>query len=209
MYDDARDHGDCSPQVELARAQILLKSGRTRDAIESLDAIVSAEPDNDPAWSALAEAYGAANQPGQAIDAIRLALDIRPGKPAYRLQLARYFRATGQLDQSLAELAELENAAPQDHNVAFETGCVHQARRQFEKALHAFERAISLRSDDASAHYQAGLVLKSLKAYGRAADMFQRAVELNPEDSDALHQLAAVQALALVHGNFNASAVTP
>jgi hypothetical protein len=39
--------------------------------------------------------------------------------------------------------------------------------------------------------------------------MFQRAVELNPEDSDALHQLAAVQALALVHGNFNASAVTP
>jgi hypothetical protein len=38
--------------------------------------------------------------------------------------------------------------------------------------------------------------------------MFKRAVELTPDDASALHQLAAVHALALVHGGFQTSAVT-
>ncbi|MGA9531855.1 MAG: tetratricopeptide repeat protein [Anaerolineales bacterium] len=208
MYDDARAHGNSPLNVERARGQLLLKMGRPDEAIQSLSSIVQNDPDDDVAWAALAESYAAANEPGQAIDAIRMALDIRPDTNSYRLHLARYFRATGQLDQSLAELTDLQTNSPGDHQVAFEMGCVHQARRQFEKALGAFERAISLRADSASAHYQAGLVLKTLKAYSRAAEMFQRAVDLNPQDSEALHQLAAVQALALVHGRVNATAVT-
>jgi tetratricopeptide (TPR) repeat protein len=60
----------------------------------------------------------------------------------------------------------------------------------------------------AQAYIRAGLVYRGLKAYPQAARMFKRAVELSPDDPSALHQLAAVHALALVHGGFQTSAVT-
>lgn len=207
-YDEARQSGDDSPGLEVKRSKLLVRMGRAQDAIAGLKAIVEHDPHDEQSWAALAEAYAASNRTDEAIDALRLALEMRPGSAGHRLNLAQLFRKSGQLDQALDELTKLEQEAAADYRVPLEMGLVHRARRQWGLAQRSFERAIDLRSDSAAAHFHAGMVLKALKSYSQAAAMLQRAVDLNPHDSEALQQLAAVQALALVHGGIQNAAVT-
>lgn len=207
-FDEARKSADQLPSLERDRSRLLVRMGRAQDAIDGLQAIVEADPQDEQAWATLAEAYAASNRIDEAIDALRLALQIRPASIGHRLNLAQLFRKAGQLDQSLDELSKLETEAPNDYRVPLEIGLVHRARRQWGLAQRAFERAIDLRGDSAAAHFHAGMVLKALKSYAQAATMLQRAVALNPHDSEALQQLAAVQALELVHGGMQTAAVT-
>jgi tetratricopeptide (TPR) repeat protein len=194
--------------LEVKRSKLLVRMGRAQDAIAGLKAIVEHDPHDEQSWAALAEAYAASNRTDEAIDALRLALEMRPGSAGHRLNLAQLFRKSGQLDQALDELTKLEQEAAADYRVPLEMGLVHRARRQWGLAQRSFERAIDLRGDSAAAHFHAGMVLKALKSYSQAAAMLQRAVDLNPHDSEALQQLAAVQALALVHGGIQNAAVT-
>lgn len=208
LYERSQRWGGDSDDLLRARGQLLVKMGRAAEAVKSLRGLAESSTESDLTWSALAEAYQATGQTGQAIDALRMALRLRPGSPEYRVRLARLYRQAGQLDQALSELTELQSDQPDDYRVPLELGLVHKARRQYRRALASFEGAIQLEARSAAAYFQAGMVLKSLKAYPQASRMMARAVELNPDDSEALHQLAAVQALELVHGGIEATAVT-
>lgn len=193
--------------VELERARVLLSLGNPKEAISLLEELLGSYPGEGETWALLADAYAICSRLDDSIDAIRKALEIQPGSPEHRLALARYFRQSGQLDQALAELTALEADDPTDARIPIEIGLVHKARRQQDKALHAFQRAATIRPEIPTSHYEAGIILKGLKAYRQAAECFERVVELDPSDVDALHQLAAVQALELVHGGMGSPAV--
>lgn len=209
LYEDARPRSPNPAAIDQERGRVLVKMGRPDEALALLDGVVQTEPEWDEAWAQLAEAFEAAGRGSEAIDAMRMAIRLRPGSHTYRLRLARILRQQGRLDQALSELSDLQRESPDDHHVSLELGMVHHARRQWREALAAYQHAIETREDSAAAHFQAGMIFKTLKAYPRAARMLQRAVDLNPDDSEALHQLAAVQALELVHGGMQTSAVTP
>jgi tetratricopeptide (TPR) repeat protein len=208
LIEEAYGQTDLPTDIARIKASALFERGQAQDSINLLKKIVEQDPEDDQSWAALSQAYAGANQPGQAIDALRLALNLRPGYKPYRLELARLFRRTGQLDQALEELSSLQNEEPRDHDVPLEIGLVHQSRRQLQKALTAFQRSISLNESGAAAYFQAGMVLKSLKAYPQSVEMLEKAVSINPSDSEAMHQLAAVQALQLVHGGMQTTAVS-
>jgi tetratricopeptide (TPR) repeat protein len=126
---------------------------------------------------------------------------------SHRLVLARLCRKVGQLDLALDEIKQAQSFGAADSALLIELGRVHEDRRELDHALDAYERAISLNQSSAEAHFRAGLVLKNLKAYAQAARMLKRAVDLNPKDPETFHQLAAVHALALVHGGLMQTAV--
>jgi tetratricopeptide (TPR) repeat protein len=208
ILSDARQLAPGSnPSMEKEHARILLAAGAPENAISALEALLESTPGDDGAWALLADAYATSSRPEDAVDALRKALEIRPGAVDYRLLLSRLFRQFGQLDQALAELSALETEAPSDARIPFEIALVHKSRRQLDKSLSALQRSISIRGDIPSAHFEAGIILKSLKAYQHAAECFERVVELDPSDAEAHHQLAAVQALALVHGGMESMAV--
>lgn len=183
-----------------ARARLFLRSNRPEAAVLELKALVDARPEDDEAWASLAAAYETTGSLDEARGALQKALEVDPGSIRFRTGMARLNRKTGQLDQALSDLTYLQTQSPDDPDLAYEMGRVHESRRDPTKALDAYERAIALDRNHAEAHFHAGLVLKALKAYEQAADMFKRAVDLNPHDASAHHQLAAVRALELVHG---------
>ncbi len=85
---------------------------------------------------------------------------------------------------------------------------MYEARREFDRALDAYRRAVESAPELVEPYRRAGAVLKSIKAYAEAGRMLARAAELEP-DPKTLQQLAAVRALELVHGATHTLAVTP
>jgi tetratricopeptide (TPR) repeat protein len=193
--------------VQLARAKLLIQTGRAGQAAADLHPIVEKAAEDHRAWAVLAEAYEADEEIDSALGAASKSVRFAPRDPSYRLLLGRLCRKSGQLDRALDELTQAQKNSPTDTRLPLELGRVYEDRREPDKALEAFQRAVALNPDCEPAHFHAGLILKQLKAYQQAAQMFERCVELNPKDSNALHQLATVQALELVHGGMHQSAV--
>ena len=84
---------------------------------------------------------------------------------------------------------------------------VHEARREPNKALAAYQRAIAINPEDAEALFRASMLLKQQKAYEAAAEFLERAAKLDATNAETHQQLAAVRALQLVHGGIEAQAV--
>jgi len=206
-YDRALSHAPDALPVRLARSRLMSRMGRPDEAAEELRALLETKPESDVAWAALADAKEAAGDTQSALEAARQAVRLSPRCMSHRLVLARLCRKVGQLDLALDEIKQAQSFGAADSALLIELGRVHEDRRELDHALDAYERAISLNQSSAEAHFRAGLVLKNLKAYTQAARMFKRAVDLNPKDPETFHQLAAVHALALVHGGLMQTAV--
>ena len=208
IYDRALRVSEDDRAVRLARSKLLLRLGRTGEAVADLRVLTAEEEEFEEAWAALSEAYTSTEDNDAALEAASKAAKLAPRNVEYQLLLGRKFRESGQLDQALSVLTKASSLAPVDARIARELGDVHMARRQHSQALDAYLHAITLDPKETTAYKQAGLILKVLKSYGQAADMFEKAVSINPLDPDTLHQLAAVRALQLVHGGLEEQAVT-
>ncbi len=206
-YDRAIKISAGDPHIQLARSRLLMKSGQYSDAINDILAVVEVKQDPE-AWALLAEAYEQAAQMDKALEAINQALNHAPRSGTYRFQQGRIYRKTGQLDQALNILRELERDEPGIPGLAGELGKVYEDRRETDAALEAYLRAVALDRKDTESGMQAGLILKGLKSYEQAAEMFELVVASRPNDAKALHQLAAVRALQLVHGGIDPQVVT-
>jgi Flp pilus assembly protein TadD len=207
IYDRALRVSEDDRYVQLSRNKLLLRLGRTEEAVADLRTLTEAVSEFEDAWAALSEAYSSNGDNDAALEAASKAAQLAPRNVEYQLLLGRKFKESGQLDQALNVLTKASSLAPVDARIARELGDVHQARRQLTQALDAYLHAITLDPKEPAAYKQAGLILKVLKSYGQAADMFEKVVSLNPLDPDALHQLAAVRALQLVHGGMEKQAV--
>jgi len=207
IYDRALRVSEDDRVVQLARSKLLLRMGRTEEAVADLRALTDAETEFEEAWAALSEAYTSDGDNDAALEASSKAAKLAPRNAEYQLLLGRKFRESGQLDQALSVLSKASSLAPVDARISRELGEVHNARRQYTQALDAYLHAITLDPKEAATYKQAGLILKVLKSYGQAADMFEKSISINPVDPETLHQLAAVRALQLVHGGMEEQAV--
>jgi tetratricopeptide (TPR) repeat protein len=207
LLERAIARADKATSLVAARAKLLTAKGRAAEAVGELQSALQAG-DDDGLWSSLADAFLALGRHDEAMQAAAEAARISPRRAAHHVQLARISRQAGHLDQAVDQLAQAESLSPASAELAMERGQIHEDRREFDRALEAYQRAVELDPRLAQAYIRAGLVYRGLKAYPQAARMFNRAVELSPDDASALHQLAAVHALALVHGGFQTSAVT-
>jgi tetratricopeptide (TPR) repeat protein len=207
LLERAIARADKPTSLVAARAKLLTAKGRAAEAVGELQGALQAS-DDDGLWSSLADAFLALGRHDEAMQAAAEAARISPRRAAHHVQLARISRQAGHLDQAIDQLAQAESLSPASAELAMERGQIHEDRREFDRALEAYQRAVELDPRLAQAYIRAGLVYRGLKAYPQAARMFKRAVELSPDDASALHQLAAVHALALVHGGFQTSAVT-
>ncbi|MGD8632290.1 MAG: tetratricopeptide repeat protein [Anaerolineales bacterium] len=201
IYDRAMRVSEQNKDIRLARSKLLLRAQRPEESIADLEQLVDTDPDYHEAWQALARAYADRKEYGQALQAAQQAVSISPRSIDYRLLMAKLCRQSGQLDQALGILTELEHEAPGRVEIAREKGTVHEERRELELAVDAYNRALAIDSHDAQTVVKAGLLMKQLKAYEESAELLERGTQLLPNDADLHQQLAAVRALQFVHGN--------
>jgi tetratricopeptide (TPR) repeat protein len=191
------------------RTRLLIDVGRAEQAAQELRSHLAALPDDDEAWSSLAEALEATQDYPAAGQALEAALRLRPRSAALHVRLARVERKAGQLDRALDLLRQAEGIDPLQRDLALELGQVYEARRELDHALDAYCRSTEANPRFPEAFRRAGHVFKALKAYAEAERMLERAAELDPTDTATLQQLAAVRALEFVHGGTYRMAVNP
>ncbi len=200
IYDRAMRISEQSAEIQLARSKLLLRANRPQESISDLEQLVEFDTDDHRAWEMLAKAYVACREYEAGLQAAQQAVNIAPRNIEYRLLMAQLCRQSGQLDQALEILSEIEKEAPQRVEIAREKGIVHEERRELELAIDSYNRALAIDSHDPQTVVKAGLLLKQLKAYEESAALLKRGTELLPNDADLHQQLAAVRALQFVHG---------
>jgi tetratricopeptide (TPR) repeat protein len=111
----------------------------------------------------------------------REAADAAPGKVRPKIQLARSLPPEG----ALQILAQARQLAPNDPNVAVETGKVLLTQGNAAAALSEFGRALALDPRDARNYNNRGAALMALGQSDAARQDFRRALEIDPSLGEA------------------------
>jgi tetratricopeptide (TPR) repeat protein len=115
----------------------------------------------------------------EAIEQYQIAAKMDPKKSQATLLISLCYAQSGDLDKGLsyAERAVKDNPS---YVSFYNLGLLHSARKEFDKAIEAFDRALKFNPKSSSAEYQKGLAYSILKQYDQAIPFYQKALKLNP-----------------------------
>ncbi len=220
--DDARatleNASQTNSTVQLNLAQILLEAGQTDGAIELLEPLLSASPQDAELYALYGVALGRAGRYDQALNALDEALSLDP--ELAQAQRARQLIAQNQaLTQGepidlegeaaslfSAGLAALgaENAAAAEQNftqalelqnsglLAFYQGYARQLQGDLRNAVTSYEQASEELSDSAPVLNNLGFAYFRLGRFDRAIEYLERAVAADPENAEAQLNLGLI-----------------
>jgi serine/threonine protein kinase/Tfp pilus assembly protein PilF len=161
------DHAEWDSATVFDTAVKALEAGNFQQAVFQFEQALAAEPEMR---DALAQPYA------QALEAQAASiLKVEPDKAEQLLLTARGF----------------DPASPQVHT---RLGLLYINRKDYEKALDAYQTTVKLDARQADAFFNLGYIYAVTKNYAKAQEMYTRAVELSPAFLDeALFNLAVVQ----------------
>ncbi len=173
--------------AEIARAEILLASGREEAAVEVLQALTRSNPDRESVWTAFGDTLRRLErfeESGAAYDrAIELAGEIeeRDWFLFYVRGIAR--ERTDRWSEAEADFRRALELNPDQPLVLNYLGYgLVEKRIKLDEALDMIERAVAARPDDGYITDSLGWVLYRLGRYEEAVEPMERAVQLRPRD---------------------------
>jgi tetratricopeptide (TPR) repeat protein len=194
QYDDAialyRKVPADSPFYRMAMVQAAVdeqRQDRPDAAIADLKTLTAADPKDSDSWTALGDAYRAANRDGEALSAYDRAVETL-GTPANGDWPLFYARAMTKeklhrLDDSEADIAVALKLAPQQPELLNYLGYSWVDRgRNIPQALAMLEKARSLRPNDGYIVDSVGWAYYKLGRYDDAATALEQAVLMVPGD---------------------------
>ena len=108
------------------------------------------------------------------------------------LGLANAFKFQGKVDSALFVLKLVEQNLIPTNEVFLLAGEIHLIKRDYSKAIEAFDAVIKSAPFYAKAYYLKGLTFSELKDTLRAISSIQTAIEQDPEFLDAYNSLSAL-----------------
>lgn len=140
---EAQDHA--------ARGQVLIKSGKSEEALEEFNRAVELDPYNAQALYGRALIYQAANQHEFAIADFTSASGLNPQKPEPLLGRAVSYLAVGKLKEAAADLDEASEFDPNNAQIWTTRGLAYERLGDRTKAAASYSRAVALRPRDEAA----------------------------------------------------------
>ncbi|MFG0328370.1 MAG: BTAD domain-containing putative transcriptional regulator [Phycisphaerales bacterium] len=134
-----------SRAFRLIRAEQDARYGRASAAIPALQGLLTEDPTDDAAITALVEAYRRADQPGAGVNYVRERLDERPNDRAWRQALVELLLADDRGDEAVDLLTSELEARPRDWRTSrrleetlYRTNRAEEARRYASARLAAW-----------------------------------------------------------------------
>lgn len=140
---EAQDHA--------ARGQVLLKSGKSEEALGAFNRAVELDPYNAQALHGRALIYQAANQHEFAIADFTSASGLNPQKPEPLLGRAISYLAVGKVKEAAADLDEASEFDPNNAQIWTTRGLAYERLGDRTKAAASYGRAVTLRPRDEAA----------------------------------------------------------
>ncbi len=139
----ARSPGDVRARLNLVEA--LLHRGDAQEARAEIAALPSSLGSDPEAQLTLGLLLHAGGQPEAAVGHYRRSLELRPGNPLVRRNLAAALQQLGQLDEAEPIYTDMLKADPQDHELLRNLGTLFKDRDNLAGALGLYGRAMRIR----------------------------------------------------------------
>ena len=177
---------------------VLLRLGRSADAIHELEKALALQATDAGAQQALAFAYQQTGQPAKALPLFaKLEASSRATKhpldPMILAAYARAFAANGQINSAIAEMKQAVARDPNSSELQDELGSLYAQLQDWPTANLAFSAAVLKKPDLAIAHLHLGLTLQAQQQPG-ALEELAKAHQLEPRN--AMFALELGRALA-------------
>ncbi|MEN8929092.1 MAG: tetratricopeptide repeat protein [Flavobacteriales bacterium] len=145
-----------------------------RNDSENLDLIY-----NDIAWE-----FESLKDYANALKYLKLALALNPKEDTLLFEIAYFYEEMGKQEECIAFYNKFLDENPYSYNGWYNLGIVYNERKQFKKAVFAFEYATLIKEDFASAYFNKGNAHYNLKEYGLALECYYNTFEY--EDNQAI-----------------------
>ena len=131
--------------------QVLVRTGRAREAVAYLDKAVSLKPDSWAYQFNRARAYGQLQQWGQAVDGYQVAARLFPDDYATQYNLAKALQASGDLSSALTAYEKAIELAPGQSDFQLSYGLALETANRRQDAAAAYRRYLELEPDSPQA----------------------------------------------------------
>jgi Flp pilus assembly protein TadD len=145
---------DANPNDERALndlAQVLVRSGRAREAATYLDKAVSLKPDSWAYQFNRARAYAQLQEWGQAVEGYRAAARLFPDDYATQYNLAKALQASGDISAALPAYEKAIELAPGQSDFQLSYGLALETAKRPQDAVAAYRRYLELEPDSPQA----------------------------------------------------------
>jgi tetratricopeptide (TPR) repeat protein len=115
----------------------------------------------------------------EAIEQYQKAYKMDPKNNKAALLISLCYARSGDLDKGLS-YALLTSKNDPSYISFYNLGLIYSARKESDKALEAFDQALTLNPKSIDAEYQKGLVYTNLEKYDQAIPFYQKALRVNP-----------------------------
>lgn len=131
------------------------------------------------------------NKPAEAVDRLLPLYEAAPANADVAVNLGGAYVLLHKWNKAVGVLSRAAELHPDNAMIWSNLGAAHLGRlelagpRQQERAIRAYERALTVDPKAPNIHYILGLIYKERREFARATELFQQALEVNPADRDA------------------------
>jgi tetratricopeptide (TPR) repeat protein len=130
-----------SEEGVISLAELQMSAGNVGEAIGLLEEFTLAQPEADPAWIVLGEAYVQVNALDMAVVAFRMAIDLGREEVEIREELARILFVSSRWDEAAEEYENLVRIDGEDPVHWLRLGQIERERRNFAESRTYLQRA--------------------------------------------------------------------
>jgi tetratricopeptide (TPR) repeat protein len=191
-----------SREFELYEATLRAKTGDLEGAVESVQSMLSEEPENDDLLFNLGVVYGEAQRTDEALDYMHQALEKNPDNASALNYIGYTWAEKGvNLDEAEEMISRAIELRPEDGYIVDSLGWVYymrarplvdsgrsqEARPLIDRALSELERAHELTGGDPVISEHLGDTYLLLDEKQRALEKFEEAIRLEPREGEQPH----------------------
>lgn len=182
-----KHQNDCSLLAE--RAQLLLKLGRTQEAVYDINRASNIEPDNVEYRLIQADAALANGDRSGCYNALTEAERIDPDNKEVQLKLGEFTFYTGDYDRALKSLSKVTETDPTNRTALMIKGHVYKETGDTASAVTLFRKVCDLYPDYEPAFEELG-ILYATRGNAMALEYLSTALRLSPNSTETLYALA-------------------
>ncbi|MDX2086026.1 MAG: tetratricopeptide repeat protein [Candidatus Melainabacteria bacterium] len=188
--EDAQTPFDVKKLIRLNLGTLFQETNQPDLALKAYQTVLQADPNHLMANYYLATLLRDTGKIDAALQQYGKVLSINPSFEPARMDLVAL--ASQQTDPNKADLAlaDLARRFPQDALLQAKIGEIHHSRKQYDKAIPAYQTALRLDPKLSSASANLAAALQALGKHADAYDVAQKALISDP-NNDTLKQLAA------------------
>jgi tetratricopeptide (TPR) repeat protein len=181
-------------RAQLEQAQALLHEGKAGEAIEVLEALLTAKSEHGQALIVLGEAHLMNRAPAKAVEAFERGLKLRPGDPSALVGHGMALVGVGKYELASSSLSRAVAEAVGDRAILADAyrglGVAWRRRGDLDKAIRELRKAVTEDGDDVDARAALGEALVADGGpYDEALRHLERAAAAEPPPALALYGL--------------------